>query len=794
MATNAKVTLFERLRESGLLEPAQLEELGRLPEARDPDPRALGRLLVQRGLLTRFQINQVVVGRGKELVLGPYLLLDRLGEGGMGQVYKAQHRRMNRVVALKVIRRDKLRSPDAVKRFYQEVQAAAQLHHPNIVLAYDADQVGNTYFLSMEYVDGRDLARLVKEDGPLPVARACDYVRQAALGLQHAFQRGMVHRDIKPHNLLVSRDPADDAREIVKVLDMGLARREGPGENQTGLTHDGAVIGTPDYLAPEQALNARTADIRSDLYSLGCTFYYLLTGRPPYRAESLTQLLLKHQMEEARPLEAYRPDIPPGVRAIVLRLMNKLPGDRYQTPAELIQALDAVRAGGGTTAGVWPAVAEAPAAAPANEWATLGLDGEVLAEEGEETESFLRRQARRKRGRTGSLWYLWLVAGIPVLLLGFILGTLVYLCLVNRSPRGTSARGALSPAEETQRGPGETLATCPLDALRRDDIPPDKLAEAGGGNPRQAPAELVAILDNRQLGRPWDGAACLAISPDGKWLACGGQGGTVKLWDLATGKEPRTLLGHKSRVNSLAFSADGRLLASCSHDRTARTWNPATGRELNSFVGHRDWVAGVAFSPDGKTLATTSNDRTVRLWDVETGQERMTLGEFRGQATRVRFSPDGRVVAAGSTDLTARTWDAVSGRDLLKLTGQHGCAAGLAFSPDGQLLAIGSHDKTIHVKEPGTGKELRILRGHQGWVTDVAYSPDGKVLASVSPDGSVRLWDFDGWSEKAIMQFAPAAVGFYPELAFSPEGRHLGVATFSGTIYILRLAPPKPAG
>src|SRR5262249_9213589 len=205
MATEHVVTLFERLREAELLPPEGLAELGRLPEALDPDPRALGRLLVERGLLTRFQVNQVAQGRGKELHVGPYTLLERVGEGAVGQVFKAQHRHMNRVVALKVIRKEKLARPAAVGRFYQEVQAAAQLSHPNIVIAYDAGPAGNTHYFAMEYVDGVDLARLVKESGHLPVAQACDYVRQGALGLAHAHAKGLVHRDVQPHHLLLNR-------------------------------------------------------------------------------------------------------------------------------------------------------------------------------------------------------------------------------------------------------------------------------------------------------------------------------------------------------------------------------------------------------------------------------------------------------------------------------------------------------------------------------------------------------------------------------------------------------------
>jgi serine/threonine protein kinase/WD40 repeat protein len=332
---------LDALRASGLLTAAQLDELARCPEAREAAPTPLARIVYQRGWLTRYQLNAVAVGRAKDLIIGPYVILDRLGEGGMGMVYKARHQHMQRIVALKVIRKERLANPEAVERFYREVRAAAQLAHPNIVMAYDAGEAGSTHYLSMEYVEGVDLARLVKEKGPLPVAQACEYIRQAALGLQHASERGLVHRDIKPHNLLVSRADKESkttARgDVVKILDMGLARLQTGGD--TGMTKDGAVIGTPDYLAPEQALNSKSADVRADLYSLGGTLYFLLTGQPPFLAEELTELLLKHQMEQPAPLADRGVDAPYEVQEILDRLLAKRPEERFQTPAELVAAI-----------------------------------------------------------------------------------------------------------------------------------------------------------------------------------------------------------------------------------------------------------------------------------------------------------------------------------------------------------------------------------------------------------------------------------------------------------------------
>jgi serine/threonine protein kinase len=273
---------------------------------------------------------------GPGAVLGQYLLLELLGEGGMGRVWKARHQLMQRLVALKVIQGHFLADAGTVARFQREIRAAAQLDHPHLVRALDADEVAGTHFFVMEYVAGTDLARLVKEQGPLPVARACDYVRQAALGLQHAHEKGLVHRDVKPGNLFLAADGT------VKVLDLGLAslvRAQDVGSAASDATPAGALLGTPDYLAPEQARDARSADGRADLYGLGCTLYHLLTGRPPFPAGTLAEKLLGHQLHEPKPVAALRPEVAPGVAAVVGRLMAKRPEDRYPTAAAAAAAL-----------------------------------------------------------------------------------------------------------------------------------------------------------------------------------------------------------------------------------------------------------------------------------------------------------------------------------------------------------------------------------------------------------------------------------------------------------------------
>src|SRR5439155_2950945 len=255
-----------------------------------------------------------------ELVDHPrYRVVGVLGAGGMGVVYRAEHRLMERPVALKVIHRDLLRDPDAVERFRREVRAAARLAHPNIVTAHDAEQAGDLHFLVMEYVDGVSLARLVEKKGPLPVVYACHYVRQAALGLQHAHERGLVHRDIKPPNLMITGDGS-----MVKILDMGLARLTASDlQSHSQMTQQGVFMGTPDFVAPEQAVDARQADIRSDIYSLGCTFYFLLTGQLPFPSETVVEKIDKHRWSMPTPVEQVRADIPEVVSHILQKMMAK---------------------------------------------------------------------------------------------------------------------------------------------------------------------------------------------------------------------------------------------------------------------------------------------------------------------------------------------------------------------------------------------------------------------------------------------------------------------------------------
>jgi serine/threonine-protein kinase len=353
--------LVELIRESQLLDAARLEGLRSL-QGTYSDPHSLAKELLRRGWVTDYQLRKIIKGHVADLSLGGYLILEPVGQGGMAEVFKARRRRDGQIVALKVIRSDRRDDTKTLQRFRREVEAMAHLGaHPNIITACDIADVGVAHFYAMEYVDGANLDRIIAHNGRLPVAPACDYARQAALGLQHAHERGMVHRDLKPGNLMVARPSsngaaADQAESqerfghwgTVKVLDLGLALVPQAAAAATAgfdLTRAGFSLGTVDYMAPEQVLDAHRVDIRADLYSLGCTFYEMLSGKPPFPDGSAIDKLACHRSKEPPPLQEKRPDLPGPVVEVVNKLLAKKPAQRYQTPGELSGLLSEILVG-----------------------------------------------------------------------------------------------------------------------------------------------------------------------------------------------------------------------------------------------------------------------------------------------------------------------------------------------------------------------------------------------------------------------------------------------------------------
>ncbi len=337
-APSSSVQFLELLKKSSLIDAQRLQAylLQRQADgaAVSSVPRALANAMVRDGLLTRFQAEHLLLGRWRHFILsGKYVVLGPLGSGGMGHVYLCEHRIMRHRVAVKVLPAARAGKPTALERFHREARAVAKLHHPNIVGGYDVDRDGKVHFLVMEYIDGSTFHRIVKDRGPMDPLRAAHYVRQAALGLQHAFEAGLVHRDVKPSNLLLDREG------VVKILDMGLARFFREESDDLSVPGLASPLGTADYIAPEQAADSHAADVRADIYSLGATFYFLLAGHGPFHEGTALEKMLSHQTRQPRPIRDLRPEAPPGLAAVIERMMAKEPAQRYQTPAQAAEAL-----------------------------------------------------------------------------------------------------------------------------------------------------------------------------------------------------------------------------------------------------------------------------------------------------------------------------------------------------------------------------------------------------------------------------------------------------------------------
>jgi WD40 repeat protein/serine/threonine protein kinase len=736
-------TLIDSLRRLPLLSADQVNELASAhTQNRFSQPRDLGRELVMRGWLTPYQVNQLLMGRGPELVVGPYLLLERLGEGGTGQVFKARHQRMDRMVALKVIRKELLSDSEVIGRFYREIQAISQLTHPHIVHAYDAGPVGATHFLAMEFVEGTDLGKCVKQSGPLPVAVACDYIRQAAIGLQYAHERGLVHRDIKPSNLLLSKpDPQGTGLGLVKILDMGLARLRPPvdekattalADGRTGstLTPVGAVMmmGTPDYLAPEQALDFHGADIRADIYSLGCTFFYLLTGEPPFPGGTVPQKLLQHQQTAPPALAKFRSDPPAGLPAVLNKMLAKRPDQRFQRPLEVITALEKILENLGATL--------PDSSRPGFIWPL-----------------FSRGTSRPRRLYLG-------IGGALLALLILILGMKLFKGTAPLPSARTTGdeRFAWQPPELVEtRGEFRQRHWGTVTCLAVS--PTEQWVASGGGDQIIRLWDPQTMREQHVLRGHTGEILSLAFSPDGKRLASGARDLSVRLWDLSAKLPgPTWITGDVGRAFAVAFAPNGRLLATAGDDKTVRLWD-ISGKEPKAFQtlpGHTDTVCSLAFAPNSKWLVSAGADKAIRIWELTDKGFKAgpVLTKHTGRVLSVAYAPNGLMLASAGDDRTVRLWDlqAAEPREVYLMADQfdelitsESASRGrlLAFAPGGRTLAVAGKDRTVRTWQwNGTqATEQHVLTGHNAWVSSVMYFPDSKKLISGGYDGTVRLWD-----------------------------------------------------
>jgi serine/threonine protein kinase len=809
MGITSSAALVRELEEQHLLKPVQLQELARRA-AGMREPAALAQELIRRGWLTDYQARRLLQGHASQLLLGPYVILEPLGEGGMGHIFKCRHPGLDRLAAVKVLRKDLVADDELVGRFLREIKLASQLpKHPHLVHAFDAGTVAGTYFLAMEYIEGIDLDRLVQQAGPLPVPQACDYLRQAALGLQHAHAHGLIHRDIKPANLLVTPKPDKNRADwgTVKVLDLGLARAQGkgtrPGQTILTLTSDGTMtMGTVDYMAPEQALDLHRADIRADLYSLGCTLYYLLTGKPPFGSGPLAVKLMRHQQAEPPDLQERRPDVPDGLIPIVRKLLAKKPEDRYQTPGEVAEAL----------AQVFPAQTpdQRPRALPRRGGRWLALLGQ-----GAGLSFRLAGSAARGSGRAVQRRPRLVLSGVVGLALGvafawWLLGPTAALgprpsTLLADLPAPTElARLRVRAAEPRadapalwrdvlafrMKYPGTAEAAAAAELQMRlpsllDQLDPSRIKD------KKLPPEVVAIAP--ALGQ----VAHVKFSPDGRYLATCGESPAkeLALYDLA-GPEPRllaNLTGHTAPLTAMVFSPDGKLVASGGADKSVRLWDLSGPKPqaLRVLEGHAENIRCLAFAPDGKTLASGSADQTVRLWNLAGAEPSApTVLPIKASVASVAYAQDGRTLATGSYDGNAslvKLWDLTASPPKVRSTLNSAIDA-LALAPDGQRVAAGNGNNggaTLFDLTDPAAKPLPLAHWHDGGVRTVQFSVDGKTLFTCDGIGRLRWWEAAS-GKRLQARDVPLAT---PRVDLAPDGRHVAAAPPGNFVYILRLGP-----
>jgi serine/threonine protein kinase len=708
--------------------------------------------------------------------LGHYEVLDVVGRGGMGVVLRAFDEKLQRVVAIKVLAPLLAGSATARRRFVREARAAAAVTHDNVIDIHAVEDAGPVPYLVMQYIHGKTVQQLLDGAAPLELHEILRIGLQIAEGLAAAHRQGLIHRDIKPANILL-----ENGVERVKITDFGLARaaadasltQRGDSHLETtepdlaraaadaSLTQTGLVAGTPLYMSPEQA-RGEPVDQRSDLFSLGSVLYALCTGQPPFPAGTALTVLEHVCENSARPIREVNPVIPGWLEAIVARLHAKNPAERFPTAAEVATLLS-------------------------RHLAQLQTGAADTAPRGEPD--------RLGAGQKSSHPWLWLSLG---LVLAGLAGAAWFL-QQNRPGEAKEANGAASAAPAVQpwrpRPPrsAEELAklSSPLDGRKRADIPRALLALAGGGDPDRAPPELVAVLGEQA---PVQG---LAVSPEGRFVACGGNDHLVRLWDLAGWQAGaptppcRLLKGHTNVVWSVVFSPDGRTLASGSYDGTIILWDVATARKTGELLGHSRRHSLLAFSPDGQTLAAGGEDGTINRWDVSTRQRRKPWALHTSEVRAVAYSPDGRLLASAGNDGLVQVIDA-TGRRRHLFRGDSK-RTNVAFRPDGKVLAATCDwpEASVRFWDVQSGEELEALSGHATHVGGLAFHPLGRLVATGSWDLTARVWD-RRTGESRVLPIGPAQGVRLVSVAWSPEGRYLAAARENLVVCLFRISPAAP--
>ncbi len=697
--------------------------------------------LVSRGLLTEFQVECLLAGNGHTLTLDRYVLLDRIGAGGMGQVYRARHRRMNRIVAVKILPPKLTLNPEAIARFQREARAVARLSHANIVRAHDASEAGGVHYLVMEYVPGQDLSSYVKQHGLLPIDQALDCVIQAARGLEYAHQQGVMHRDIKPANLLLSDEG------VVKVLDLGLARFEQQGD--ASLTRTGMVMGTFDYMSPEQALDTRSADARSDIYSLGCSLHYFLTGKPVFAADTAMKKLLAHREDSVPNLQEHCPQASQALDAVFQRMLAKDPAARFPSMQSVITVLEQCRGGVVDASELhMPPIASSSESAIVDSKAETERVGAEVMDSRAHTTSPMPKQ--------------WLVISLVA-----VCSVVVLLGVGGWALWGGKDNGNTERVQSNDNSAVVDLIT----------------AAARPSEPSPPPIELPTVTS-----RPPVASILTGIFP--------GEADELLPGLLATpAKLPGIRRWQLNRVNatgsnsSIDWSPDGRYIATGCDDGVIRVFDTAKQEICALLPGRGDSIKDVSWHPDSKHLAAVGV-AWCTIWNQQSSSEfrlEHTSKNDTMEGLHVGWSPDGKWLATWGGNNWAHSQGLIIRDSSLTIQSSLSLPAvliDLSWAPDSKRLAVTDPRGGLHIISRD-GKEL--ANGNQDNQTEfaVAWHPKLDLIATPT-SGGVIFWDSAG---KRLKQFSvPKETSTSPwrVARWSPDGSQLAIGVGAGyDVYIV---------